>query len=394
MKEGISKWWSDNWGKVLLGAAAAILGFIALNVVTGGAISAAIPVIMGVLGPLFVGLTVLKLVEYVKNYIENAWEGRIREGGKFLAKGLAAGAIELISYLTFKAGGAALKGAKALAKGAVKGGVALAKGAAKMITQAAKWVIKQGKLLLKGIAGSPIGRRLTKLKDLGKTLLDRLRFRKFRIVMKGAWFRLEGYINPWIVIANGKITEVKKGTKDAIFKSKQEVAALKAGTKPGGKHVKVGEVDDFKSLDKRAKVNDKLTPDHIPSRAAIVEAEKNALRAAGRKEPWTLAEKARFKQLRNEGTSIVTKHKVHKAGRTHGGKNVQAQIKMDAMDLGEAARKDIDAVLAHLHKTNELTPDLVGSYLKLYTKNVATGRFGYSKAIDDMFLKYVKLAKP
>ncbi|WP_013334513.1 hypothetical protein [Gloeothece verrucosa] len=235
MKQGISKWWSDNWPKVLIGATAAIAGFIALNIVTGGAITAALPPIMSVLGPLFVGVTIAQIAGYVQNYLNQSWEGNIQGGGKNLAKGLAAGAIELVSYLTFKAGGAALKGAKALAKGAAKGAqviakgaVRLAKAAANLVVKGAKFLIEKGKVLFKGIAGTGLGKGFQRLKQLGAKLLEKMRFKKFRIRLSNGIFRLEGYINPWIVIAEGRIKEVPKGTKDAVEVTPEELKALGA----------------------------------------------------------------------------------------------------------------------------------------------------------------------
>ncbi len=204
MKEGISKWWSDKWPTVLAGAAAALLGFIALNIVTGGAITAALPAIMGVIGPLFVGVTVLKLAGNVKDYVSQGWNGQIRPAGKSLAKGLAAGAIELISYLTFKAGGAALKGAKALAKGGVKlakAGLNLAKAGLKAVARGVKFIIEKGKILFRGISRG-FAKTFTSIKNFGEGLLSHLRFRKFRIRRTGLTFTLEGYINPWVPLAN------------------------------------------------------------------------------------------------------------------------------------------------------------------------------------------------
>ena len=186
MKDGIAKWWSDNWPTVLAAAAAALLGFIALNIVTGGAITAALPAILGIIGPLFVGVTVLKLAGYVKDYVDMGWNGQIRPAGKSLAKGLAAGAIELISYLTFKAGGAALKGAKALAKGGVKlarAGLNLAKAGLKAVARGIKFIIEKGKVLFRGIAKGGLGKIVSRAKELGEKLLERLRFKKFRITL-------------------------------------------------------------------------------------------------------------------------------------------------------------------------------------------------------------------
>lgn len=53
---------------------------------------------------------------HVRDYIAKSWDGDTKGGAKSLAKDLAAGAVELISWLTFKAGEAALKVIKVLAK--------------------------------------------------------------------------------------------------------------------------------------------------------------------------------------------------------------------------------------------------------------------------------------
>lgn len=225
MKKGIADWWSNNWPTVIGAGVVGVAGFIAANIVTGGAITAALPAIMGVVGPLFAGLTILQLAGHVRDYLSKGWEGDIQGGGKSLAKGLAAGAIELVSWLTFKAGGAALKGAKALAKGAknvVKGGLNLAKKAAQAVINGVKYIIEKGKVLFKGIAGAGIGKGFKKLKDLGKGLLERMRFKAFRIRVSGGSFILEGLINPWIRIAKGKISRVKEGAQDAFWVPDEE----------------------------------------------------------------------------------------------------------------------------------------------------------------------------
>ena len=241
MKAGISQWWSNNWPKVLIGATAAIGGFIALNVVTGGAITAALPAIMSVVGPLFVGVTIAQIGGHVRDYLAKGWEGDIQGGGKSLAKGLAAGAIELISYLTFKAGGAALKGAKAL----VKGGVKLAKGAVNLIAKGVKFIIEKGKVLFKGIAGSALGKGFQRLRQLGEALLERMRFKKFRIRIENGWFLLEGYINPWIRIAKGKISQVKKGAAGALEVTDDELKAIENFRKGKGGKLTEDEVREY-----------------------------------------------------------------------------------------------------------------------------------------------------
>ncbi|MEQ9621445.1 hypothetical protein [Coleofasciculus chthonoplastes] len=211
MKQGISQWWSDNWPIVLGVGVVGVAGFIAANIVTGGAITAALPTIMAVVGPLFAGVTIAQIGGHIRDYLAKGWEGEIQPGGKSLAKGLAAGAIELVSWLTFKVGGAALKGAKAAAKGAkalAKGGIQVAKKITQAVIKGAKYLIQKGKVLFKGIAGSGIGKQFKRLQDLGQGLLNKMRFKAFRIRIKNRKFKLEGLINPWVELANGDLKQV------------------------------------------------------------------------------------------------------------------------------------------------------------------------------------------
>ena len=201
MKKGISDWWSKNWPLVLAGGVIGTAAFIAANILSGGAVLAAVPPILSVLGPLFMGLMAVQMGGYVAGYLEKGWAGDTQPAGKSLAKALAVGAIELISYLTFKAGGAALKGAKALAGGAKQ----LAKGAVSLAKRGVAYVIKQGKVLLKGLSNTGFGKAFKKLGALGKGLLSKTKFKGFRIRVGGGRFRLEGKVNPWVLLADGKV---------------------------------------------------------------------------------------------------------------------------------------------------------------------------------------------
>ena len=238
MKAGLAKWWQDNKVLIIAGSIAAIVGIAAAIFFSGGAILAAIPPLMSVLGPLFLGATAAILAGHVRDYVAKSWKGDIRGGGKSLSKGLAAGAIELISWLTFKAGGAVLKGAKAVAKG----GVTLAKGAVKGIVRAikagAKFLIKNGKVLFKGIKGFAI-KQFKRLKDLGKAILQRMRVRKITIKLGAGWFEIWAYINPPFRIAKGKFKRTKniefgESTKKAITKG-EELRTLDVPAAPGSK---------------------------------------------------------------------------------------------------------------------------------------------------------------
>jgi Domain of unknown function (DUF4157) len=220
MKEGIKQWFSQNWPALLAGLIAAGAVIIAAIVASGGAVLAALPMILNVLAIVFAAEAIAKITGHLRDYMTKGWAGDIQGGGKSLAKALAAGAIELALLLTFEVGKVAVKGGKAIAKG-VK---TVAKGAGKVATKAfrgiikgVKYVIEKGKVLFKGIAGTGVGKQFNKLQDFGKALLERMRFRAFRIRVANRRFRLEGLINPWVLLASGEVKEVS-------FTSKKKTA--------------------------------------------------------------------------------------------------------------------------------------------------------------------------
>lgn len=387
MKGGISQWLSQNWPTIILGTTAAIGGFIALNVATGGAITAALPVIMEVVGPLMIGATIGKIGGHISDYLSQGWAGNIQAGGKSLAKGLAAGAIELISYAGLKAGEAALKGVKSLSKGALQGARKLAAEAINLIQKGAKFIVEKGKILLKGVAGA-FDRGIKRLKDLGVALLERTRFRKFRIRLENGWFILQGEINPWFDIAKGKIIKVTRETKGAFFKTEKEMEDLEKASQVNTGKVREFEATKYKETtsNNRGVKNDKLTGDHIPSKAALFAAKEQKL---SRK--LTTSEKRRIEQ---EGVTVVLKDTNHTdLSRTYGGRNKTAQIAQDAQDLGKAFSMDAEAILEGLYNDKKLTNEVVGAYLKAYNMNVAQGVFRYNSEIDKMLKDFFKKAK-
>ncbi|MGK7946786.1 MAG: hypothetical protein AB4058_20180 [Microcystaceae cyanobacterium] len=216
LKHRISEWLSKNWPIVGVGTVAAI-GLIAAAIFSGGtilpAIGAALPAIMSVLTPVFIGLTIATIGKYLINYFKQGWVGEHQKAGKSLAKAAAAIGIEVASSLTFKVGGILLKGAKKAAKGTkalAKGAVKAARKSTQAVIKGTKFTIKKGKVLFKGIAKTGIGKKVKTLKDLGKRLLEKMRFKAFRIRVKNRRFKLEGLINPWVLLANGEIIDVDK----------------------------------------------------------------------------------------------------------------------------------------------------------------------------------------
>jgi hypothetical protein len=225
MKKGLTDWWSRNWPYVLGAGVLGIAGFIIANILTGGAITAALPLIMPVLEVVFAGMLVAQIAGHVRDFLSKGWNGDIQGGGKSLAKALAAGAIELLSNLTFKVGGTLLKGAKGMARQTIKGGQALVrgtarvtKGALRLARRGAEYVLRGGKVLLRGVSQG-IARGVKRLRDLGTRLLGRTKFTGFRIRIERRRFLLEGKINPWVLLANGDLKYFESDPK--VFKGKK-----------------------------------------------------------------------------------------------------------------------------------------------------------------------------
>jgi hypothetical protein len=211
MKGAISKWFSDNWPLILAGGVLAIGGLVAGTILTGGGLLAALPAILQVLGGLLMAIEGVMLAGYIKDYLTQGWAGATKPAGKSLAKAGAWTAIEIISLLTFKAGGAAIKGGKAAAKGARRA----VKGAGRMARKGAGYAVKQGKVVMKGIS-SGIGKMYKSLNEMGQGLLKRTRFKGFRMKVKGPRWALQGKVNPWVTVAQGSTRgagKAGKGTK-------------------------------------------------------------------------------------------------------------------------------------------------------------------------------------
>ncbi len=392
MKQGLANWWSQNWPYVLAGGVLAVAGFIVANILTGGAILAALPAIMTAVGYIFAGLMVVQLAGHLRDFLQKGWNGDIQGGGKSLAKGLAAGAIELITLLTFKVGSVALKGAKAAAKGVAKGAQAVARGTAnvargamRVARRGAQYVLKGGKVLLRGV-GQGISRGVKRLRELGARLLQRTRFKGFRIRIQGRRFILEGKINPWVKILDGKIEVSNKPKKDYRFVTDDELDLLRKGGTPEPDRLKELDVRPYKETTAQGagKVGDGLTGDHIPSRAALVE--NFRLKNPGKPVPEEL--------INSEGITVTLKGTDHATlSRTYAGRNTPAQILDDAKDLAGAFHRDCEAILSGLHQDKRLTMEVVGAYLSAYRGNLVKGVFPNSSKTDEMFMRFIELAK-
>ncbi len=215
MKSGIKKWWDDNWLKVIGGIVAALVVFIAAEALTGGAITAALPVLMPILEEVFVGVMVAQFAGYLTDGLGKSWNGDIKGGTKAFSRGLGAALIELAMYLGFKAIELAAKGITKVVKGVFK----LVKSAAKSVMDFGKFIIKEGKVLFKGIAGKNLGKLGKSLRKFGDDILEHTRLKKFRIRLEGRRFLIEGFINPWVLMASGDLKEIEDVGKTRVGQS-------------------------------------------------------------------------------------------------------------------------------------------------------------------------------
>lgn len=163
------------------GIIAALVVFIAAEVVTGGAITAALPVIMPILADVFIGVAIAQIVPYFVDGLAKSWNGDIKGGTKAFSRGLGATLIELAMYLGFKLVEVAAKAITNL----VKTGLKFAKSSAKSVMNYAKFIIKEGKALFKGVAGENLGKLSKSLRKLGDDILERMRIKKVMLKIQG-----------------------------------------------------------------------------------------------------------------------------------------------------------------------------------------------------------------
>ncbi|MFV8183241.1 eCIS core domain-containing protein [Streptomyces sp. AF1B] len=213
--------------------------------------------------------------------------------------------------------------------------------------------------------------------------------------------------------------------------------------------VKVGETNSYEGTRKRQRRDKRLrkkrsmalteqyTADHIPSGRAVIQAEQDkAISEAAatddelqrmleddeagiltRQEKEDLEQrkkkvlndklllardksqgrKKHQKEAQNkykQALTLLIPERIHKLGRTWGGKNQPAQYERDAQDLTRAAKFDFQRYLTVLSTPPEvLTKEYVAHFARHYKKLVDQGQIRYSRAIDRMLIYYWKKAK-
>ena len=224
--QGIKTWFKCNSTWLIPAIIGVIAALVALEILTGGAVTAALPAILDIFTAIMIGVAAARAASYTAEYVTKAVSGDVAGAAKSLARGLAIVGIELIFALLFNidkvintlkqglkaTAEAAAKAAKAAVKGTIEsveklGRIAVegAEKAGRNIAGLGRAIVRNGKLLLEGV-GEGFAKGIRKVKDLFERLWNKLRFKAFRIRIAGGWVELEGEINPWVLIARWKIS--------------------------------------------------------------------------------------------------------------------------------------------------------------------------------------------
>jgi hypothetical protein len=124
-------------------------------------------------------------------------------GMKGISKGLnkAGTALKKGSTSTAK------KGVKAAAGAGTKGIKGLLKSGANLVSKTGSMIIRNGKIVIKSLQKG-LMRGAKKLKGLIDRILQKFKFKRFKLERKGKHIRLYGEVNPWVLLADGTIEEV------------------------------------------------------------------------------------------------------------------------------------------------------------------------------------------
>lgn len=433
MGKGIGHWFDCNKHWVVPSIILAIVALIVLEIVTEGAITAALPAIAEIMGLIFAGIAFVRVAYYLGEYLTLGVIGQTTDAAKALARGIAVGAIELVFALLFnideviKTARQGVRATTEAAIGSVRGAVTrgvdaasdlgrtFARGAratARNVQRAGRATIRTGRVIVSGVQDG-IGRAAHSIGELLRRLRNQLReFRGFRFKRQGRWLLLQALFNPWVTIARGRVQVVDEGIPRAIFLTDEELALARRGGDPGPGAVRPFETDLYNATraprrgqptgtgGRRGLVGDRLTGDHIPSRAALHHAllEARAGRQLTRAEArsvWNSLTDAEQQAIRHqtldEGVTVVLSHTDHSTlSRTYSGRNTDAQILRDGRDLGGAFQRDAEAILRGLYDDGRLTPEIVGAYMRAYRDNVRRGVFRYNPDVDEMMRDFLQ----
>ncbi|MGN7760632.1 HNH endonuclease [Paenibacillus sp. 22594] len=229
IKSYVIKWMKSNGLKLLAALAGILVGVVAAEIITGGAITAALPMIINLITMYLqadaiksVAQTLVQASGYIGTYLSQGWQKMIEPAAIALATALAMGLVELAMELGFKAigkglnkagqavkkgVGAAATGAKKVAGAGVKGIKSLLKTGAKLASKSGSMIIRNGKIVIKSLQKG-LMKGAKKLQGLVDRILQKFKFKRFKLERKGDHVLLYGEVNPWVLLANGRIKKI------------------------------------------------------------------------------------------------------------------------------------------------------------------------------------------
>jgi len=145
-------------------------------------------------------------------------------------------------------------------------------------------------------------------------------------------------------------------------------AAAQRRTVPG--NVRELEVGRYGPLSRRSNA-DGLTPDHVPSNAAV--------RSSVESSRGQILSGAQRGQLNRRLNTIVIRSRTHEtSSRTYGARNTQQQIATDARNLGRAAYQDLRALHRPLMRDGFSHSEVQRAFQRLHAANRTDGIYSHA----------------
>jgi hypothetical protein len=270
---GIKKYWREkiypNLWWIIPAAIVAIAAVIALEILTAGAVTAALPIILEVVAVALLAADLARMSGHFATYLEKGMAGQKEAAAHAFARGLAVGIVSVVMLVLFEVVGKALKlvgkifaraaratakAAKAIVTGLIRVGRAAIKGivkavlffgrlvvrlariTAKMFPKSAEFILERGKLVFRGIERFFV-KAVKNLEDLFKRLKEFFhKFKGFSLERRGEFIILFAEFNPRfrIAIFPAKWTQAWDTSKNAkILRENMEAAGKKLN--PGDK---------------------------------------------------------------------------------------------------------------------------------------------------------------
>lgn len=229
IKSFVIKWMKAHGLQLLAGIAGVLVAVGAAFVISGGAITVLIPPIINIITVVMqaqaivsIAQTIAQAAGYIGTYLSQGWQKMIEPAAIALATALAMGLVELAMAGGFKAVGVDLKkagqavkkgvgaaasGVKNVVGAGAKGIKSLLKSGAKLASKSGSMIIRNGKIVIKSLQKGLV-KGAKNLRGLLDRILQKFKFKKFKLVRKGKHIRLYGEVNPWVLLADGTIQEV------------------------------------------------------------------------------------------------------------------------------------------------------------------------------------------